>query len=552
MNDRRVSRKDFVTPACVSACPAGVDAARYIRCIKAGQYDAALSVIREKIPFPTVCADACFAPCEDACAYKQYGDSIAIRALKRAAVDNGGEAWKKNRMVIEKSGKTVGIIGAGPAGLTAAYYLATLGHSVTVYDGFEEPGGTMRYGIPDFRLPKDRLTKDIEAILELGIEFKGNTIIGKDVSFDQIKDTSDAVFIACGAVGSTKVTLEGSEKKNVLWGWDFLKDVALGRRFRFQGNVLVIGGGNVAVDAARTAKRLGGENVTIVYRRTQEEMPAHPLEVAAAEMEGIMIIDSWAPKKILGDPTPTGMAFVKCFSSDDASCNYDPVYDEEITHRLPADHVILAIGQSPFLGFLAGQKGIETDAAGIAAREIDLMTGESGVFAGGDVVGGPASIISAIAHGRKAAGAIDQYLGGTGNIDEILADPEEAVELPAHTITVQPGQEMPMLKPWERVSSFDQVEQGLTSEQIRSESTRCLMCDARCFQVVVYPEHCKECGYCAEVCRIGAFRPSDGFNEKGYRPMECTSPDICVGCLKCYYACPDFAIDINEVTGIKA
>jgi len=548
MNDRRVSRKDFVAPACVSACPAGVDAARYIRCIKAGQYDAALAVIREKIPFPTVCADACFAPCEDACAYKQYGDSIAIRTLKRAAVDNGGDAWKKNKMVADKSGKTVGIIGAGPAGLAAAYYLATLGHSVAVYDGFEEPGGTMRYGIPDFRLPKDRLAKDIDAILELGVEFRGNTIIGKDVSFDEIKETSDAVFIACGAVGSTKVALEGSEKKNVLWGWDFLKDVALGRRFRFQGNVLVIGGGNVAVDAARTAKRLGGDNVTIVYRRTRAEMPAHPSEIAAAEMEGVMIIDSWAPKKILGDPTPTGMAFVKCFSSDDASCNYDPVYDEEITHRLPADHVVLAIGQTPYLGFLADQKGIETAASGIEARDVDLMTGEPGVFAGGDVVGGPASIISAIAHGRKAASAIDQYLGGSGNIDEILTEPGKTVELPDHATMVQPGQNMRLLKPWKRVSSFDQVEQGLTFEQIRAESARCLMCDARRFQVIVNPEHCKECGYCAEVCKIGAFEPSDTLNAKSYRPMTCKSSDVCVGCLKCYYACPDFAIDVKEET----
>jgi NAD-dependent dihydropyrimidine dehydrogenase PreA subunit len=313
--------------------------------------------------------------------------------------------------------------------------------------------------------------------------------------------------------------------------------------------VLVIGGGNVAVDAARTAERLGGDNVTIVYRRKREEMPAHPAEIAAAEAEGIMIIDSWAPKKILGDSTPTGMAFVKCFSSDDASCNYDPVYDEEITHRLPADHVILAIGQSPYLGFLADHPKIETGAFGIEIREADLMTGEPGIFAGGDVVGGPQSIIWAIAHGRRAASAIDQYMGGTGNIEERLTDPEDSVVLPEHSVTVQPRQEMPMLKPWERASSFHQVEKGLTREQIHSECSRCLMCDARRFQVIVYPENCKECGYCAEVCKVGAFEPSEAFNIKGYRPMACASSEHCVGCLKCYYVCPDFAIDINEVGG---
>lgn len=544
---QHVRRKDFVVTACMSACPAGIDVPRYIRCVKAEHYDEAVAVIREKIPFPTVCADACFAPCEDACAYKQYGDPIAIRALKRAAVDNGGNVWKKSRKIAEQTGKKVAIIGAGPAGLTAAYYLVMLGHRVSVYDGFKEPGGTMRYGIPDFRLPKDRLAEDIEAILERGVEFKGSTVIGKDIPFAQLKDTFDAVFIACGAVGSTKVPIQGADKKNVYRGWDFLKDVSLGEKFQFHGNVLVIGGGNVAVDAARTAKRMGGDNVTIVYRRTREEMPAHPAEIAAAEAEGIMIIDSWAPKKILGDFIPTGMAFVKCFSSNDASCNYDPVYDEEITHKLPADHVILAIGQSPYLGFLADHHQIETGASGIGIREVDLMTGEPGIFAGGDVVGGPQSIIWAIAHGRKAARAIDQYMGGSGNIEERLTAPEDSVALPAHAITVQPRQEMSLLKPWERITSFEQVEQGLTTDQIRFESSRCLICDARRFQVIVNPENCKECGYCAEVCKIGAFEPSDIFNIKGYRPMACASPELCVGCLKCYYACPDFAIDIQEI-----
>lgn len=549
MSDHRVGRKEFVVAACMSACPAGIDVPRYIRCVKDGRFDEAVAVIREKIPFPTVCADACFAPCEEACAYKQYGDPIAIRALKCAAVDNGGDAWKKNKKRAEPTGKTVAVIGSGPAGLTAAYYLVTLGHRVSVYDGFPEPGGTMRYGIPDFRLSKNRLADDITAILEWGVTFTGNTIIGKDIPFARLKKTCDAVFIACGAVGSAKVSIQGAGKKNVYWGWDFLKDVSLGEKFLFHGDVLVIGGGNVAVDAARTARRMGGENVTIVYRRTRAEMPAHPTEIAAAEAEGIMIIDSWAPKKILGDSAPTGMAFVKCFSSQDASCNYDPVYDEEITHRLLADHVILAIGQSPYLGFLSEERNIETGVAGITARDVDLMTGEPGIFAGGDVVGGPASIISAIAHGRKAACAIDRYLGGTGNIEECLTEPEAFVTLPGHTLVKQPRQEMTLLKPWQRITSFEQVEQGLTAEQVGIESSRCLMCDARRFQVVVNADNCKECGYCAEVCKIGAFAPSDTFNIKGYRPMTCTSPALCVGCLKCYYACPDFAIDIEEVTG---
>jgi len=257
-------KEELIVPPCVAACPAGVDAPRYVRALKAGRFDEAVAVIREKIPFPFVCADACFAPCEDACAYKQFGDSIAIRALKRAAVDRGKDTWKSNKKMAEPTGKSVAIIGAGPAGLTAAYYLVTLGHRVTVYDGFESPGGTMRYGIPNFRLPKDRLEKDIQVILELGVDFKAKTVIGKDLPFRALKEQSHAVFIACGAVGSIRVPVEGAEKENVLWGWDFLKDVSLGKRFDFQGDVLVIGGGNVALDAARTARRLGADTVTIV------------------------------------------------------------------------------------------------------------------------------------------------------------------------------------------------------------------------------------------------------------------------------------------------
>jgi NAD-dependent dihydropyrimidine dehydrogenase PreA subunit len=262
-----------------------------------------------------------------------------------------------------------------------------------------------------------------------------------------------------------------------------------------------------------------------------------------------MMINSWAPKKILGDHTASGLALVKCFSSDDASCSYEPIYDEDITHRLKADHVILAVGQSPFLHFLSGEQNIETNGSGIKVRDDDLMTGESGIFAGGDVISGPASIISAIAHGRKAATAIDRFLGGTGDITEILTGPEEAVVLPEHCVRVQSRERMPLLKSWQRISSFDQVETGMTVEQVAAESDRCLMCDVRRFQVMVNPDHCKECGYCVEVCRMGAFSPADAFNAKGYRPMACKSSDRCIGCLKCYFACPDFAIDIMEVTG---
>ena len=543
-----IERKDFIVPRCTEACPAGVDVPRYIRAVKDQKYDEAVAVLREKLPLPTVCADACFAPCEDVCAYKQFGDPIAIRAIKRAAVDKGGDTWKNKKKAADKTGKKVAIVGAGPAGLTAAYYLAGKGHEVTIFDSFPKPGGTMRYGIPNYRLPEERLDKDINDILEWGVTFKGNTVIGKDLTLDQLKGDFDAVFVASGANGSAKIPLEGSEKKGVLWGWDFLRDIGMGQSFDFKGDVIVVGGGNVAIDVALTAKRMGAENVHLFCLEKRDEMPAHEWEIARAEEEGVLVNNSWGPKKVLGEEKATGLGLIKCTSVFDKAGNFNPSYDEEITYRMNANHIILAIGQTADLEFVNKLKGINATGGRIAVEETGLATGENGVYAGGDVVSGPDSIINAMAHGRKAASAIDQHLGGDGNIDEALATPEDEVALTDFVVEPEPREDMALLRPWERTSGFDQVELGLTDEQIAAESSRCLNCDAREFEVVLNVEYCKECGYCAEVCEVGTFGPADFFNEKGYKPEEVKTSDWCVGCFKCYFSCPDFAIDIIEIT----
>jgi len=544
----RVQIKEFTVPHCTEACPAGVDVPRYIRAVKDQKYDEAVAVLREKLPLPTVCADACFAPCEEVCAYKQFGDPIAIRAIKRAAVDNGGDTWKERKKPADKTGKKVAVVGAGPAGLTAAYYLASKGHEVTVFDAFPKPGVSMRYGIPNYRLPEERLDKDIDDILEWGVTFKGNTTIGKDITMDQLKKDFNAIFIASGANGSTRISLDGSEKKGVLWGWDFLRDVGLGKTFDFSGDVIVIGGGNVAIDVALTAKRTGAANVQLFCLEKREEMPAHEWEIARAEEEGIIINNAWGPKKILGENAVTGLGLIKCTSVFDNAGNFNPTYDEEITNKVSANHIILAVGQAADLGFMKQEKNINTSGGRIEVEETGLATGEKGVFAGGDVVSGPDSIIGAIAHGRKAATAIDKYLGGDGSIDEALAKPEEEVLLPEFVIETRPRNDLGLLKPWERTSGFDQVELALTNEQIADESNRCLNCDARKFEVILNTEYCKECGYCEEVCGVGTFGYADFFNAKGYRPEEVKSSDWCVGCFKCYFACPDFAIDVVELT----
>jgi len=548
MFEKRVPIEDLVIPRCTEACPAGVDVPRYIRAVKDGEFDEAVSVLREKLPLPTVCADACFAPCEGVCAYKQFGEPIAIRAIKRAAMDKGGDAWKKKKKPADKTGKRVAVVGTGPAGLTAAYYLASKGHDVTAFDAFPKPGGMMRYGIPNYRVPEERLDKDIKDILEWGVTFKGDTAVGEDITLEQLKKDFDAIFVASGANGSSKITLEGSGKKGVLWGWDFLRDVGLGKTFDFGGDVIVIGGGNVAIDVALTAKRMGAESVHLFCLEKREEMPAHEWEIARAEEEGVLINNAWGPKKVLGEEEVTGLSLIKCTSVFDNASKFNPTYDEEITTKVEANHIILAVGQAADLGFVKKEKNINTTAGRIEVEETGLATGEKGVFAGGDVVSGPDSIIGAIAHGRKAAAAIDQYLGGDGNIDEVLATPEEEVVLPEFVLETRPRNDLGLLKPWERTSGFDQVEVALTDKQISDESSRCLSCDARKFDVVLNTEYCKECGYCAEVCGVGTFGPADFFNAKGYRPEEVKTSDWCVGCFKCYFACPDFAIDVIELT----
>ncbi len=548
MGVRRVQRKNFIVPRCTGACPAGVDVPRYIRAVKAKKYDEAVAVLREKLPLPSVCADACFAPCEDVCAYKQLGDPIAIRAIKRAAVDNGGDAWKKNRKKSADTGKKVAVVGSGPAGLTASYYLAGKGHHVTLFDSFPEAGGMMRYGIPDYRLPAARLDREVEVLLESGINFKGGTVVGKDITMGDLKRDYDAIFLATGANGSIKIPVEGADKEGVLWGWDFLKEVGMGHRFDFKGDLVVIGGGNVAIDVALSAKRLGAGRVQLFCLESREEMPAHEWEIARAEEEGILINNSWAPKKILGNGKVTGIGLIKCTSVFDKACNFNPTYEEGISYKADADHVILAVGQSADLDYAKSAGNVSVAGGRLQADEETLATGEPGVYAGGDVVSGPDSIINAIAQGRKAASAIDSFLGGDGLIDETLAAPEDEVLLDDFVCEAKPRNEMPLLKPWARATGFDQVELALSDDQTRAEASRCINCDARQFIVVLNTDYCKECGYCSEVCGVETFGPAEFFNAKGYRPNEVKTSDWCVGCTRCYFSCPDFAIDIVEVT----
>jgi len=287
MNEKRVPRKNLVVPSCQEACPAGIDVSRYIRRIKEGKFDEALAVIRERIPFPAICGYACYSPCEANCGNRQFGEPIAIRALKRIAVEKGGEMWLKNLTMAPDTGKRVAIIGSGPSGLSAAYYLATLGHKVTVFEALDHAGGMMRVGIPAYRLPKEALDKEIDYLKEIGVEIKTGQRVD---SVDQLlQDGYDSVYLACGAHQGAKLGITGDDLPGMEDGISLLRKINEDKQVDIGNRVAVIGGGNTAVDAARSAIRLGSKEVTIIYRRSEAEMPAYEEEVGAATLEGIKI-----------------------------------------------------------------------------------------------------------------------------------------------------------------------------------------------------------------------------------------------------------------------
>jgi NADH-quinone oxidoreductase subunit F len=463
----------LVSAPCSHTCPAGIDVPRYVRFIAEGKPAEAVAVIREKIPFPSVCGYVCIHPCEAKCRRALLDEAIGIRVLKRFAAEHDSGLWKANSIVAPPSGKRVAVVGSGPAGLTAAYYLAKLGHKVTVFEALPEAGGMMRVGIPDYRLPKAILRAEIKEIESIGVDIKLNTTVE---SLDELLNEGyNAVFLATGAHQGVKMEVKGESSPGVMECVTFLRDISLGKEVKVGGRVAVIGGGNAAVDSARTALRLGAKEVTIVYRRTQAEMPASAEEIEGAFAEGVKIHFLAAPSRIT---SKDGKLQLTCLEmrlgevDDSGRPRPEPIQGSKFTMEL--DTIIAAVGQRPEV---PGQFKLPLGKGNTIQVDPDtLATSREGVFAGGDAVNGPASVIESIANGRQAAISIDRYLGGSGEIEETLAPPEGELA-PLGESKEEPRVEIPELPVAERLKGFSQVELALSDKVAVKEANRCLRCD---------------------------------------------------------------------------
>ncbi len=467
--------KGLVKAPCSHTCPAGIDVPRYVRFIEQGKPEEALAVIREKIPFPSVCGMVCFHPCETKCRRAQLDEAVAIRELKRYASEHGGDLWKQRSVKSLPTGKRVAIIGAGPAGLTAAYYLAKLGHSITVFESEVKAGGMLRLAIPEYRLPKRILDLEIEEIVNAGVSIKTNTEINSVGGL--FEDGYEAVFVAIGAQNDIKMGIEGEEDSRFIDRLAFLKNVNTGKKVSLGNAVAVIGGGHAAIDVARTAKRLGVKDVVIIYRRTREDMPAGLEEVEEAVAEGIKICELAMPAKVINEDGGIMLECIRMAPGDiDTSGRRRsvPIEGSEFIMRL--DNVIASIGQRLRI---SDRFDLPTgDGEFIQVNNLTLSTSKKGVFAGGDAVLGPSSVIEAIAHGRQAAKSIDIYLGGSGNIDEVLASSKDDINSAFEPLDC-PRHKSPVLPVEKRLDGFATVELGYDKEMAEKEAGRCLRCDLK-------------------------------------------------------------------------
>ncbi len=464
---------------CIALCPAQVDIPGYIALVGAGRYADAIKLIRKDNPFPTACALICEHPCEARCRRNMIDSSINIRGLKRMAVDNAPANTVPVPEKAASTGKRIAIIGGGPSGLAAAYYLELMGHHAVVFEAKSKLGGMLRYGIPSYRFPRERLDQDIEAILSTGVEVHLNTKVGSgegEIPFGKLREEYDAVYIAIGAHEDKKVGIEGEDSKGVISAVEMLGSIGEDIMPDFKDkNVVVIGGGNVAMDCTRSAIRLGAKKVTIAYRRRKVDMTALPEEIEGAVAEGAEPYELKAPHKIEADENGNVVALwaePQIIGPIDAWGRARPIRAELPLDRIPCDVIVVAIGQGVELRPFE-EAGVKVKRGSIAAMETGELANANGVFAGGDCVTGPATVIRAIAAGKVAAANIDEYLGFD---HEISCD----VEIPPADLSDKRPCGRIQMKEKEagiRKNNFEEFECGMTEQEACQEAGRCLRCD---------------------------------------------------------------------------
>ena len=473
----------FLAPPCNAACPAGIDIRGYIEFITQGKYEEALELIEQEIPLPATVSRVCPHPCEEKCNRSHIDQAIAINNLKRFIVDHTlSRKEKKNiRPFPRIKDEKVAIIGAGPAGFTAAMNLRKLGYEATIFEALPVAGGMLAVGIPEYRLPKQLLQEEISDIQKMGVGVKINCPVGLNgLTLEELaRQGYKAIFIATGAHRSIKLDLPGENLEGVYYGTDFLKDVNLARKVNIGKKVAVIGGGNVALDSARTAIRLGAGEVFILYRRSKKDMPCYEREAEAAEKEGVKIICCALPVRILGQNGR--VQGIECLQTEltvpDSSGRRIPMPIQGTEFVLDAETIIPAIGETPDLSFLEGREIELTPRGTINVNPKTLSTKISGLFAGGDVVNGPSTIIESISAGKRAAISIDRYLSGQGlEHEEIMPRIIEIEDIDKNFFKKKRRQKMPLSSIKERIHTFKEVELGLTEEAAFCEADRCLQC----------------------------------------------------------------------------
>jgi NADPH-dependent glutamate synthase beta subunit-like oxidoreductase/ferredoxin len=526
---------------CRAACPVNTNAGGYVSLIAQGRYREAYLLARGPNPLASICGRVCAHPCEAACRRGAVDQPIAIRAMKRVVTERFGvesvvsheevfEAVERPRPPAATPGR-IAVVGAGPAGLACAHDLALMGHQVTIFDASPVAGGMMRLGIPEYRLPRDLIAREVEFVERLGVRFRLGVEIGRDVTFADLRETSDAVFLAAGCRRGKGLKLPGADLPGVVTAVDFLVNLNLELPLDIGQNVVVVGGGNVAFDAARTARRFGGTSgedeehhnlaadaavaasrllrrqVTLISLESRDEMPADPEEIEEGSHEGVRLLHRLAPKAILGNGRVRALQTLDVARVFDEERRFSPQFVEGSERELPCDTVILAIGQIADLSFLGVDHGLQTTPQQtIVVDKTTLATSVPGVYAGGDVAFGPRIIISAVADGRRAAKAIDTYL--TGRVDppiqyRLHVFPTFGYSHPfaAGDYEKIPRRRTPVL-PIERRQPREEVELPLTLEEARAEGSRCLHCWVNTVfdSSAVQGSECIQCGGCVDVC----------------------------------------------------